>query len=227
MSVFKKLQQARITLQNMKLEKSGHNKFAGYKYFELADFMPAINTIFNDIGLCGVVSYDRELACLTIYDTDNPPKQKDSVYITSPMADANLKGCHPIQNLGAVETYTRRYLWVTAMEIVEHDAIDSSEGTKEDRKEALDKGKTPPPNESAKSVAGDVWDKLPDDEKKFLQGIADTVIMGYESFDIETAVKTLEEAKLDADEKVAIWSRFDSKLRSAIKTYNDNLKKDK
>jgi hypothetical protein len=43
------------------------------------------------------------------------------------MADAQLKGCHPIQNLGAVETYTRRYLWVTAMEIVEHDALDSSQ----------------------------------------------------------------------------------------------------
>jgi len=47
------------------------------------------------------------------------------------MADANLKGCHPIQNLGAVETYTRRYLWVTAMEIVEHDALDSSEPVRE------------------------------------------------------------------------------------------------
>jgi hypothetical protein len=54
------------------------------------------------------------------------------------MADANLKGCHPIQNLGAVETYNRRYLWVTAMEIVEHDALDSSEPIKEPIKHVLD-----------------------------------------------------------------------------------------
>jgi len=47
--------------------------------------------------------------------------------ITSPMSSAALKGCHDVQNLGAVQTYIRRYLWVTAMEIVEHDAIDSSE----------------------------------------------------------------------------------------------------
>jgi hypothetical protein len=44
------------------------------------------------------------------------------------MGSAALKGCHEVQNIGAVETYQRRYLWVTALEIVEHDALDSSEG---------------------------------------------------------------------------------------------------
>lgn len=79
--------------------------------------------------------------------------------------------------------------------------------------------KVPPPNESAKTITRSEWDNLDGEEQKFLQGIADTVILGFESFDIETAVKALEDAKLDGDEKVAIWSRFDSKLRSAIKTY--------
>jgi hypothetical protein len=49
------------------------------------------------------------------------------------MAEANLKGNHEIQNLGAVETYQRRYLWMTAMEIVEHDILDS--GREKDVKE--------------------------------------------------------------------------------------------
>ena len=120
--VHKKLMQARIKLQNTSLKKSGHNKFAGYSYFELGDFLPTINNIFNDLGLCGVISFDIDKATLTITDTDDGTQ----VQITSPMAEANLKGCHPIQNLGAVETYTRRYLWVTALEIVEHDALDSS-----------------------------------------------------------------------------------------------------
>jgi hypothetical protein len=31
-----------------------------------------------------------------------------------------------VQNLGAVQTYLRRYLWTNAFEIVEHDAIDSA-----------------------------------------------------------------------------------------------------
>lgn len=124
MSVHKKLMQARLTLQNTALTKSGHNKFAGYKYFELGDFIPAIQKIFNDLGLCGVISYTQDMATLSIIDMEDNSK----IEITSPMSTAALKGCHEVQNLGAVQTYIRRYLWVTAMEIVEHDAIDSSSG---------------------------------------------------------------------------------------------------
>ena len=120
--VHKKLMAARMSLQEATLKKSGHNKFAGYNYFELGDFIPTITEIFYNIGLCGVVSYDSEIASLTITDTDDGT----SLVITSPMAEANRKGCHPIQNLGAVETYQRRYLWMTAMEIVENDVIDAS-----------------------------------------------------------------------------------------------------
>ena len=47
------------------------------------------------------------------------------------MSEAALKGCHAVQNLGAVQTYLRRYLWTTALEIVEHDAIDATTGKAE------------------------------------------------------------------------------------------------
>lgn len=124
MSVYKKLMQARLALQNTALNKSGHNKFAGYKYFELGDFIPAIQRIFDDHDLCGMISYTSDIATLTIVDTTDGSK----IEITSPMSSAALKGCHEVQNLGAVQTYIRRYLWVTALEIVEHDAIDSSPG---------------------------------------------------------------------------------------------------
>ena len=68
MNVYKKLMEARLKLQNTKLEKSGHNKFAGYKYFELGDFLPTVQNIFSELGLCGVVSYTQDLATLTITD---------------------------------------------------------------------------------------------------------------------------------------------------------------
>lgn len=122
MTVHKKLMQARVKLQSTEMKKSGLNKFAGYSYFELGDFIPHIQTIFNEIGLCGVVSFDTTHATLCITDVDDGT----CIVITSPMAEANLKGAHPIQNLGAVESYQRRYLWMTAMEIVEHDIIDSA-----------------------------------------------------------------------------------------------------
>lgn len=131
MSVHKKLMEARIELQGIQLKKSGNNKFAGYSYFELGDFLPSIQAIFNRLGLCGVVSYSIEYATLTITDIDDGTV----IVVTSPMAEANLKGNHAIQNLGAVETYSRRYLWMTAMEIVEHEILDVFTGFDNPKKE--------------------------------------------------------------------------------------------
>lgn len=198
--VHKKLMQARILLQNAPLKKSGHNKFAGYSYFELGDFIPTINQIFSDVGLCGVVSYDAEIASLTITDIDDGT----NIVITSPMADANLKGCHPIQNLGAVETYTRRYLWVTAMEIVEHDALDSSAPLKEEKKAPVI------------APAQGIRDELPIEELRYLDELAVELIAICEK-DPKAAWVRLEKENLEADQKVALWTLMPSNVRSAIK----------
>ena len=133
MSVYKKLMAARLELQGRKLNKSGHNKFAGYKYFELGDFLPTIQEIFAKQGLCGVVSFLPDVAVLTITDMEDG----SYIHVNSPMSSAALKGCHEVQNLGAVQTYLRRYLWVTAMEIVEHDALDAITGSEEPVKKSV------------------------------------------------------------------------------------------
>jgi hypothetical protein len=125
MKVYKKLVAVRSELQAMSLSKSGHNKFAGYKYFELGDFLPSIQMLFNKYGLCDVISFDQNIAVMNIYDVDDG----SFVTFTSPMGSANLKGCHEVQNIGAVETYQRRYLYVTALAIVEHDALDAVTGS--------------------------------------------------------------------------------------------------
>ena len=114
--------QARVKLLSVDMKKSGQNKFAGYSYFELGDFIPHVQTIFNELGLCGVVSFTHSHAELTITDVEDGTV----IVVSTPMAEANLKGAHPIQNLGAVLSYQRRYLWMAAMELVEGDAIDSA-----------------------------------------------------------------------------------------------------
>lgn len=146
MTVHRKLMEARIRLQKTELKKSGHNKFANYYYFELADFIPAVQQIFYDVKLCGIVSYKADIAELAIYDTEDG----SVAVITSPMSEASLKGVHPIQNLGAVETYQRRYLWMTAMEIVEHDRLDG--GAEEIKKEVKKPEEVIKPEEVKKVV---------------------------------------------------------------------------
>jgi hypothetical protein len=123
-------------LQEKKLTKSGKNKFAGYDYFELQDFLPVVQTIFADTGLCAVFRCGTSDATLTVYNTDKP---EDYVLFTAPMAAAELKGCHPVQNLGASISYLRRYLYVNALEIVEHDELDAVTGAEEEKPKAAPK----------------------------------------------------------------------------------------
>ena len=121
MTVYKKLQEARILLQNTKLNKSGKNKFAGFSYFELSDFIPQVTEIFNKIGLCGVVSFTADTAYLTVHETEGD----GFITFTSPLVMAeNAKG-QAIQSLGSTHTYFRRYLWLMCMEITENDVIDA------------------------------------------------------------------------------------------------------
>lgn len=215
MSVHKKINEARIALQGEKLNKSGHNKFAGYTYFELGDFLPTVNRIFNNIGLCGVISFGEELATLTITDVDD----NSFVTITSPMKEANLKGCHAIQNLGAVETYTRRYLWVTALEIVEHDVLDATTGNDKTNVLSVTNGQAP------KTPLAGALENFTDEEVQFLRDQAVEMVFYVGDNDLANAHKLWE--KLDNEEKAGLWSLLDSKTRSTFKKYQESLKQEK
>lgn len=209
MSVYKKLQQARVKLQQTKMNKSGHNKFAGYKYFELADFLNHIQVIFNEIGLCGVVSFTSDIATLKVIDIDDG----SHIEFTSPMGSAALKGCHEVQNIGAVETYQRRYLYVVALEIVEHDAIDSSEPA--EPKQAKAKGII--------SATSGAYDRLSSDNQTACDDAVSYIKQAFidnREIDAYEVFCTIS----DPDTKTAVWSFLDSKTRSTLKQLKEQDK---
>ena len=128
MSIYAKLAQARVKLQKENLKKTGNNR--SFKYFELKDFLPRVNEIFDELKMCAVVRYSSDLATLTIYDCE----KDESIEFTSPMVQKALPSGTEIQNLGAIQTYQRRYLYLTALEIVEDDLVDSIPLEKSDLK---------------------------------------------------------------------------------------------
>jgi hypothetical protein len=214
MNVYEKLQKARIELQSKTMKKSGHNKFAGYQYFELGDFLPEINKLFSELKLCSVVSFGKDLAELKVINIEKP---EEVVTFTSPMAEANLKGCHPIQNLGAVETYNRRYLYVTALEIVEHDALDSAPPVEAGNAPKAAKGVIKPTSGAGEGLTQEQVNKVNEAVKKVTDWLtADSV---------EDAVLEKWNANLDADETVYFWTFFDSKQRSAMTKEFERQKK--
>jgi len=197
--VHKKLMQARVELQAMPLKKSGHNKFAGYNYFELGDFLPQVNAIFHRLGLCSVVSFDADYASLTITDVDDGTM----IVITSPMVESNMKGASPIQSLGGCQTYQRRYLYLCATDLVEGDSFDASAPTKEEKIIIT-------PTQGA-------MDNIPLEDLKYLEELAMDLIATCEQGDPKAAWVKLEKENLDAEQKIALWTLLPSKVRSALK----------
>jgi len=200
MNVYQKLNEARERFHTSPIKKSGLNKFAGYKYFELGDFIIPALGIFKDLGLTSVITFGTEVAVMNIYNNEKP---EEYITLNSPMSTAALKGCHEVQNLGAVQTYLRRYLWVAALEIVEHDALDATVGKKGDGPVITPKG--------------DIGNDIPDDEKEFLMEMAASCESLVSQGKAAQAKAMVDEAALEADQKVWLWGQLTSTTRSAIK----------
>ena len=130
-NIYQKLMEVRTNFHKLELKKSGHNKFANFKYFELGDFLVPATKLLNEIGLCPIITFTEELAKMTLVNTDNP---SETIEFTSPMRDLELKGANSMQSLGGCETYQSRYLYIQLLNIVENDSFDRVSGT-EDNKE--------------------------------------------------------------------------------------------
>lgn len=132
----------RVELQKKNLKKSGENKYAGFDYFELADFLPTLNELMQKERINDVFSIQNDVAQLTlikgeekqvytipfvIFDTPlTYKKNKSGEY----MLDSNgnyiqVASMQDIQYLGALNTYYKRYLYLNAFGITDGDVIDS------------------------------------------------------------------------------------------------------
>lgn len=124
LNLYQKIQRCRVELQNLNLKKSGKNKFANFDYYELADFLPKVNELFDKYKLFSQFTLKSDVATLEVYDTESDK----SVVFSSPVAEVNIKGSNAIQNLGGANTYMKRYLYLNLLEIVESDSFDAVAG---------------------------------------------------------------------------------------------------
>ena len=141
MNIYQKLLEARIQFLNAGVKKTGKNMHLSYMYYKLDDIVPPANKIFKEVGLLPLVTFTTEEAKMTLVDVDAP---ESTIQFTSPMRDGEVKGQLPIQALGSVETYQRRYLYLAALDIVEQDGIDEAAGAPEKTSDEIAaKPKTP------------------------------------------------------------------------------------
>ena len=154
-NVYQKLAEARARFLSAPVKKSGVNRFAEFKYFELEDIVPVATSIFNDLGLLFSTTVLCGIATGILFNVDDPT---DCITVKLPLVDltvtdkdGNIKppaGMNSIQALGASITYVRRYLYMLILDIVEADALDATSG-----KADPDTGKAEDPKKSKKPVS--------------------------------------------------------------------------
>ena len=142
-NIYEKLQAVRVELAKQGIKKGKKNTYAGYSYYELADFLPQIQELCQKHKVTPLFTVDGTNATLSIHDMEKPDA---SISFAIPMSQAQLKACHPVQNLGAVLTYERRYLYMIAFELVEADVLEATTG---DPKQAVQQ--TAPKGQEARS----------------------------------------------------------------------------
>lgn len=132
MNIYEKIQKVKQGILEANLKKTGENTYSNFKYYELADFLPTVIKLCSENKLFTKSYFDNENAHLVIKNIEKPEEIEE---YTSPMRELELKGCNKIQALGGIETYQRRYLYMTAFDIVENDMFDGVSGKEENEKE--------------------------------------------------------------------------------------------
>ena len=121
-NVYGKLLEARKRFLEAGIKKEGVNRYAEFKYFRLDEIIPVKQAIFRDLGLADVITFGNEVATLTIFNVDNP---EESIDFMSQLAPDESMIKNPIQKVGAIQTYVRRYLYLLALDIIESDGIEA------------------------------------------------------------------------------------------------------
>lgn len=127
MTIYEKINILRKRIKDADLKKTGKNKFAGFTYYELADFLPQTIDLENEIGLISMFTLrDNENADLVVCDTTSDAQ----VVFTVRVREANMKGALEIQKAGAENTYAKRYAYLNYLNLTEADQVDDKDQSK-------------------------------------------------------------------------------------------------
>lgn len=134
LNIYQKIILARQKFLEMNIKKSGVNRFAKFKYFELEDIVPPMTQICLELGLVALPSFG-DCAVLTVINTDKPEERETFVSPMRQLSIISVEGnrkMNELQGLGSEQTYQRRYLYMMFLDIVENDVVDATIGEDDD-----------------------------------------------------------------------------------------------
>lgn len=134
MNIYEKLLKVREGFSAAKITKSGQNTFANFNYFELSDIVPTITKLCAEVKALPLINYGQGTATLKFINAEKPD---EFIEVSCEMREITNNKMNAAQAYGSIQTYTRRYLYLTMFDIVEPDTLDTlPQGTQEPPKRA-------------------------------------------------------------------------------------------
>jgi hypothetical protein len=186
------------------------------KYADLSSVVDAIKQPLAENGLSYTqVIHDAELAVKVETIIIHSSGEWISNGLCSvPVDKSNAQG------YGSALTYARRYSLSAAFGVAPEED-DGNAAAKAAPKDAVLQHVV---NAKVTPTAG-LLEQLDEETRKRVESIASEVIDCMEVMETATAYDVIEEAKLDVDQKAAMWSLLGSGIRSALKKENEKRKK--
>ena len=129
-NIYSKIMKVRKEFKNRRIEKSGKNEFQNFSYLELSDFIPIAIDLCESVGLythtnIGTIT-NKEYATMTVVNVDNA-EEKVVYSLELPCISKEGAFNNKIQDIGKMETYIRRYLYMLFLDIAVADSVDSED----------------------------------------------------------------------------------------------------
>lgn len=132
--LLQKTQTAKECFLNSGIKPTGYNSYQKYNYFSLDDIVPEVVKICNKLGLATQFKFTKECGKLLVIDLETGCKQ---VFTTPLPAPTNNKATEQCKEIQAIQTYSRRALYLQWLEIVEVNSIElENTSTKQKKKRA-------------------------------------------------------------------------------------------
>lgn len=132
--LLKKTQTAKEQFLSSGIKPTGYNSYQKYHYFSLDDIVPEVVKICCELELATQFKFTKECGKLLVIDLETGCKQ---VFTTPLPAPTNNKATEQCKEIQAIQTYSRRALYLQWLEIVEVNSIElENTSTKQKKKGA-------------------------------------------------------------------------------------------
>lgn len=123
-NIYQKMIEARSFFQSTPKKKTGYNPHLKSHFFQLDDIIPIVSKIETTFKLLFHINFGEEnVGVLTVFNAENP---EEKLIYKTPTSIEGMRGMSEVQAVGAMETYSRRYLYMMSLDIVETDELDQN-----------------------------------------------------------------------------------------------------